>query len=317
MMMTTTDWERRAFPWARRLVLVGVCFFAADFTAATIEKHLSAGAPPVKAAAQPAMTRSNVPQNGLAYSGELQYVLNNTVPIMPVGGGNASMPGMPAGANGTTVAVANAPPPAALPKLTGTLAGSGHALAVLQSGEDTRVAAVGEEVNGYVVVEVGQYSAVLRGPNGQTYNLSMDLAASPGASNTTAPAAAPSPTNTVPPVPNAMPPAVPPADGTISSAQIREMLDHSERFLPHISLKPIRRGEEVVGVQVNYNNPNNPFAMLGVNTGDIITSFNGKPLTGAQDLTWAYQELRNATTLNLQLERNGQPVPLSVHLSDR
>jgi len=94
------------------------------------------------------------------------------------------------------------------------------------------------------------------------------------------------------------------------------MLDHTGDYAATMNVHAVRRGDEVAGYQVNYSAANNPFAKLGILNGDILLSFQNRPLKGPEDLTWAYSELRNATTLSFSVERAGKVMPVNIQLTD-
>jgi serine protease Do len=93
-------------------------------------------------------------------------------------------------------------------------------------------------------------------------------------------------------------------------------MDHSTDWISYVSIRALKKGEDVMGAQVTYNNPDNPLAKLGINSGDVVMNLNGHPLVGPQDLPWVIDELRNNTTLEFQLERGGKPTLLEIHLAD-
>jgi type II secretion system protein C len=298
--------------WLAPILLICASFFAADLTAAKLEQGLSVAAP--LSSPSPRVvgsTGNNV--TSLLNPGELQAVLENTARHSPTlatsnttGGPRplvAPTPGAPPAAN-----------QAALPKLTGTIAGAGHSLAILQSGDDTRVCGINETMNGYTVVEVSQFSALLRDSQGQDHRLSLDLAAATQAP--APPPPAPALNVTISPTPRVMQVATPPADNTISRSQIKEYMDHFQDWIGNVNVRPLKKGEDIIGVQINYNKPDNPFFKLGVSSGDVLTDLNGHPLKGPEDLQWAYGELRNNTQFDFQIERGGKPTQFTVHLAD-
>lgn len=305
------------------VIVAGYC--CADLAAAVAEDQLTRTDRPASASSTNTVSNSTRPGNvtatnavslsSVAAASELTFVFSNTAAHAPTNTsatGNLVMPNttLPPGAGNSTAA-----PSGPLPKLTGTLAGGGHSLAVLQSGDETKVVGVGELVNGYTVTEVSTFSATLRDPQGGLHRLSLDLAQSPSGPITPANVVQPSTVNTTPAnVAMAAPIA---SDTTLSQRELRTMLDNPGEFMTQMQIKPIKRNDDLVGVQVNMANPaKNPLARLGVVTGDVVTSLNGHPLKGAEDLQWALSEIRNSTQLNFNVERNGIPVPLNVRLTE-
>ena len=241
--------------------------------------------------------------------GELMAVLNAHPQATAT---NTTSTGPVAGSPNTTVAVANATVP--LPTLVGTLEGQGQALAVLQGAgsQDTSVVALGEDFQGYKVIEVGAFQARLRDARNQEYTISMSVAST--TNNTT-----PAQVAMVPP-PGFVPqqPVQPPPDAAKgpykTSRELREDIDNKGQWIGNILVKPVMRNGESVGVQINYKGGENPFSRLGIQSGDVVLSLNNKPAKAVENLPEILMELRNAQSLNFNLERNGQPSPLTVNL---
>lgn len=301
------------------LAVIFAAYGCADLTSAMVEKNFT---PPI-AKASPQVSPGNLsainatavngvsPGSALSLPSELQYVLNNTATRNPLAIANSTNSTLINGttANLTQPAVASGP----MPKLTGTLAGGGHSLAVLQSGEETRVVGVGEVFNGYTVHEVSPFAVILQDSQGALQRVSLDLAQTQ--SGPVSPPTMTNVTTNVTAAPNATNTVGAGGDIPLTRREMQDMMNHTE-WLTKMQMKPIRRNDEIVGMQINYSDPNNPFSKLGVVTGDILSSLNGHPLKGPEDFQWAYQELRNATQLNLNLERNGQMTPLNVRLTE-
>lgn len=240
--------------------------------------------------------------------GELMALLN----AHPQATGTPGGPPMTGTAtiNGTNpqVAAVNA---TALPTLVGTLEGQGQALAVLQGAgsQDTSVVALGEEFQGFKVIEVGAFQARLRDARNQEYTISMSVA-----------------NNAPPPPPVAMqpPPGFVPQQPLQqaevnkgpykTSRELREDIDNKGQWIKNILVQPVLRNGESIGVQINYKGGENPFSRLGIQSGDVVLSLNNKPAKAVENLPEILMELRNAQSLNFNLERSGQATPLSVNL---
>ena len=66
-----------------------------------------------------------------------------------------------------------------------------------------------------------------------------------------------------------------------------------------------RQGGRVPPVRVR---PDGPFAMIGMQNGDIISSINGLEMTSPDKALEVYTKLKSASHLSLGIERNGQKV---------
>lgn len=200
----------------------------------------------------------------------------------------------------------------ALPELLGTMEGQGSALAILQmpGNPDTTVIAVGEEYMGLKLMEVGPFQARLRDQRHQDYTISMSLAN-----------ISPSPT------PSALPVAQTTHQNQATSTfaatskgpyktsrELRDDIDNKAAWINNILVQPMMREGESIGVKINFRGNDNPFARLGLQSGDVVLALNNKPTRAVENLPDVLMELRNAQTLNFQMERNGQAVPLTINL---
>ena len=243
--------------------------------------------------------------------GELMAVLNAHPQATPSPGAPNITTGPGSTGPGQPPTVVNATTP--LPTLVGTLEGQGQALAVLQAqgSQDTSVVALGEDFQGYKVIEVGAFQARLRDARNQEYTISMSVAST--TTNTT-----PAVVAMVPPpgfVPQQPVQPMEAAKGPYkTSRELRDDIDNKGQWINNILVKPVMRNGEGVGVQINYKGVENPFSRLGIQSGDVVLSLNNKPARAVENLPDILMELRNSQSLNFNLERNGQPAPLTVNL---
>jgi len=56
------------------------------------------------------------------------------------------------------------------------------------------------------------------------------------------------------------------------------------------------------------------YDQLGLKEGDIIKSFNGKPLRSQKDAMTLFDGFKNEHTIDLDLERNGKPLTLHYNI---
>lgn len=249
--------------------------------------------------------------NGIRLPGELNFILSNRASGQD-GDLPTDAPTQAAESNGTAVPSTRPPgtsPGAALPVLAGTLEGQGASLAVLQMGQETRVVGVGEEWLGFVLLEVAPFQVRVRDNRGQEHTLSMQLAQASAAPQPLAQATS----SSVPANNSWANQFSPSASPVLTSRELRSMLD-DQGWIKHILVRPFQRDNETIGVQVNYSNPNNPFPKLGIQSGDIVMTLNTRPLKAMEDMGTVLMELRNATSLNFEIERGGQVIQHSVNL---
>lgn len=303
--------QHPVFGWVGLALLA---FLSGDLAAAALERQFQGVPKRTVAATVNTTVTGPVALNGIQQVGELKAVLSRSsgTVVASVNGtatnittGSPTVGGPVVATNGN-VTGGNATGP--LPVLAGTMEGQGASLAVLQSGGQTQVVAVGEEWLGYRVIEVGTYQARVRDSRGAETLISMALAGLPSptppamvaAANTTAANETAANVTTTAPI--------------TTSRELKELLNNRQEFIRDIHVQPVMKGDQTNGIQLTFTTATNPFARLGFQSGDTILSFNSKPLTGMSDMSWALSELRNATTLNFQVERGGQPQPLVVNL---
>jgi len=294
--LSVSSWQRRL----RVLLVIAIALAAADLTDFEVQSWLQG---PEKPAAPATRVTAVTEQVNLD---ELKAVLGTTQPTeeekKKAEAGRT--PGRTA-SNANAPAVTAGPPP----RLIGTLAGSGCHLAVLSVGNETRVMGPGRTVNGYRILQVDAYSARVRDAAGQVQVLALELAG--GTPTAQAPAA---PT----PAPASATPAPAQAGGTVSipQAQFKALVNNPGPWISQVQLKMERQGEEVLGARVSYSGQDNPFALVGIQPGDVISSFNTRPLKTPDDLLWAKSELANARSFHFEILRAGSPTTLDVDIKD-
>ena len=99
-----------------------------------------------------------------------------------------------------------------------------------------------------------------------------------------------------------------------SSKELRDDLDHKELWIRKILITPaVQRGGKFTGLMISYRSPN-PFARLGLQSGDILVSVNGVPTNRVMSFPPWICELNSSTSLHLQVERKGVLRSINVEL---
>jgi general secretion pathway protein C len=80
------------------------------------------------------------------------------------------------------------------------------------------------------------------------------------------------------------------------------LLSRSARIVPEM------KDGKAAGFRFFAVRPDGPFAMIGVQNGDIISSINGLEITSPEKALEVYAKLKSASHLSLGMERNGQKV---------
>ncbi len=80
------------------------------------------------------------------------------------------------------------------------------------------------------------------------------------------------------------------------------LLSRSARIVPEM------RDGKAAGFRLFAVKPDGPFALIGMQNGDVISSINGLEITSPEKALEVYAKLKSASHLSLGLERNGQKV---------
>ncbi|MBN2576738.1 MAG: PDZ domain-containing protein [Deltaproteobacteria bacterium] len=80
------------------------------------------------------------------------------------------------------------------------------------------------------------------------------------------------------------------------------LLSRSARIVPEM------KNGKAAGFRLFAVRPDGPFAMIGMQNGDIISSINGLEITSPEKALEVYAKLKSASHLSLGMERNGQKI---------
>jgi len=103
---------------------------------------------------------------------------------------------------------------------------------------------------------------------------------------------------------------------TTSLAQsYRERLYQNPQSLAEVvNVSAVREGEALLGYRLNPGNDQEQFAQLGFKAGDLVTSVNGVSLDNPANTMALYNSMREAGEVVFEVQREGQPLTLSVNL---
>jgi general secretion pathway protein C len=103
---------------------------------------------------------------------------------------------------------------------------------------------------------------------------------------------------------------------TTSLAQsYRERLYQNPQSLAEVvNVSAVREGAALLGYRLSPGNDQQQFAQLGFQAGDVVTSVNGVSLDNPANTMVLYNSLREAGEVVFELQREGQPLNLSVNL---
>lgn len=296
----------RLFGW---LVLVVTAFLAADLVSAGVERSLQTAPVPFQASTA---ASSAAPRDAQVVDG-LQVVLRQPAPETA---GTAGTPGAPGAAPGAAAAPQG--PPSGM-ALRGTMVAGAASVAFLDSGGQTQALGVGDEIGGFRVSRIeSTWIGLQRGDQG--YELMLDTMKPPGQSagaSSAPPAMGSAAAVPAPPTPLPAPDggAAPPEGGQLSLEDIRAQLDNASKMAQQVRVVPKEKDGQTYGVQLEFRQPDNLMARLGMQHGDVLTGINGQPIRGAEDLYKAYMTMRNAEALQFEVERGGATVPIQYQLA--
>ena len=80
------------------------------------------------------------------------------------------------------------------------------------------------------------------------------------------------------------------------------LLSRSARIVPEM------KDGKAAGFRLFAVRPEGPFALIGMQNGDILSSINGLEITSPEKALEVYAKLKSASHLSLGMERNGQKI---------
>ena len=98
--------------------------------------------------------------------------------------------------------------------------------------------------------------------------------------------------------------------------QRSEWLQDPERLLQTVRARPVIQGGVLHGLEVHPTRNARQFQQAGLRPGDVITSVNGMPLSAIDDTDRLFQDLSGQMRVEIVVERDGQPLPISIQLVD-
>jgi general secretion pathway protein C len=101
---------------------------------------------------------------------------------------------------------------------------------------------------------------------------------------------------------------------TVDRSTLQKALDNPKALQDGARVLPNYSGGKIDGFRVSGLKPGSIFSELGVQSGDVIKSVNGKPLNGPNEALKLYQQLGSVGGVNITVERGGKPVDLSFQI---
>jgi hypothetical protein len=98
----------------------------------------------------------------------------------------------------------------------------------------------------------------------------------------------------------------------IDRALVDRLLDNPMTFAKGARVVPAMKNGKAGGFKLYAIRPDSLFARLGFENGDALVRVNGFDLTTADQALEVYAKLRDATSLQIDLERRGQPISITL-----
>lgn len=99
-----------------------------------------------------------------------------------------------------------------------------------------------------------------------------------------------------------------PVTATVRPEQIPRSINDVVRFSVY------REDGQMVGYRVRPGRERELFDQVGLQTNDVVTSVNGIAVDDPRQVRAIYQELKTATSAQLEVKRDGQSIPISISL---
>lgn len=110
------------------------------------------------------------------------------------------------------------------------------------------------------------------------------------------------------------PPALPAAAGAEPRVDRDAWVNDPQRFLDVISANPVMEDGVLYGLEVSPARNAREFEAAGLVAGDVITGVNGSPVSEIADYRDLLGELADASSVSVSLERNGEPMTITINM---
>lgn len=101
------------------------------------------------------------------------------------------------------------------------------------------------------------------------------------------------------------------------AGRYREQLYRDPQSLASlVRIAPVRQVGELQGYRITPGENRQQFEQLGFRAGDLVVAVNGMPLSDPANAMRLYQLMRTASEATFELQRDGQPLAVSISLGD-
>lgn len=111
------------------------------------------------------------------------------------------------------------------------------------------------------------------------------------------------------------PKAVSAQTGALAQSYRQRLYENPQSLADVVSVSAVREGDKLLGYRISPGKDKAQFSELGFKAGDLVTRVNGVALNDPANTVRLYQTMRTATEAVFDLQRNDQPLSISVDLS--
>ncbi len=101
-------------------------------------------------------------------------------------------------------------------------------------------------------------------------------------------------------------------DGGVARIDREGWANDPERFMEVITASPVMQDGALYGLEVHPARNLREFEAAGLQAGDVIIAVEGTPVAEINDYRDILQELGDASTVSVSLERNGEPLNITI-----
>lgn len=103
--------------------------------------------------------------------------------------------------------------------------------------------------------------------------------------------------------------------GALAQNYRQRLYENPQSLADVVSVSAVREGGKLLGYRISPGKDKTQFSELGFKAGDLVTRVNGVALNDPANTVRLYQTMRTATEAVFDLQRNEQPLSISVSLS--
>jgi len=101
-------------------------------------------------------------------------------------------------------------------------------------------------------------------------------------------------------------PAQPGTTITLDRSMVSKSLENMNELISQVRVRPHYKDGEADGLMLSQVRPNSFFSKMGLRNGDIIQGVDGDPITSPDEIMDLYEELKEGSSVSLQIGRRGQ-----------